>query len=66
MNIEDWPDAPQAALLERIRDEAARRGTEYAGWELVGLVPAGAPVGLEGLDPSRVLESHLPTDESAG
>ena len=66
MNIEDWPAAPPAALVEQIRGEAARRGTEYVGWELVGLVPAGAAVGLEGLDPSRVLESHLATDESAG
>jgi glutamate formiminotransferase / 5-formyltetrahydrofolate cyclo-ligase len=62
MNIEDWPAAPPAAVVERVRAEAAMRGAEYAGWELVGLIPAGAAAGLEGLEPSRVLESHLPRE----
>jgi glutamate formiminotransferase / 5-formyltetrahydrofolate cyclo-ligase len=59
MNIENWRAARPAELVERIRAEAAGRGAEYAGWELVGLIPAGAADGLEGLDPSRVLERHL-------
>jgi glutamate formiminotransferase / 5-formyltetrahydrofolate cyclo-ligase len=66
MNIEDWPFAPPAAVVERIKAEAAERGAEYAGWELVGLIPAGAAGGLEGLDPSRMLESHLPREQGAG
>jgi glutamate formiminotransferase len=66
MNIEDWPFAPPAAVVERIKAEAAERGAEYAGWELVGLIPAGAAAGLEGLDPSRMLESHLPGEQGAG
>jgi glutamate formiminotransferase len=65
MNIEDWPAAPPAAVVGRIRMEAAERGAGYAGWELVGLIPAGAAHGLEGLDPSRVLESHLPRDQGS-
>ncbi len=60
MNIEDWRAAPPQAVVERIRSEAAVRGVEVAGWEVVGLIPEGAAAGLDGLDPSRVLESRLP------
>jgi glutamate formiminotransferase len=60
MNIEDWPFAPPFRVVERIRFEAAARGAEVAGYEVVGLIPAGAAVGLEGLDPSRILETRLP------
>jgi glutamate formiminotransferase / 5-formyltetrahydrofolate cyclo-ligase len=59
MNIEDWPFAPPYRVVERIRVEAAARGAEFAGYEVVGLLPAGAAVGLEGLDPSRILETRL-------
>ena len=60
MNIEDWPFAPPYTIVERIRIEAAARGAEVAGYEVVGLIPAGAAVGLDGLDPSRILETRLP------
>ncbi len=60
MNIEDWPFAPPYRVLERVRLEAAARGAEVAGYEVVGLIPAGAAVGLEALDPSRILETRLP------
>jgi glutamate formiminotransferase len=59
MNIEDWPFAPPYRVVERIRVEAAARGAEFAGYEVVGLLPAGAAVGLEGLDPLRILETRL-------
>jgi glutamate formiminotransferase / 5-formyltetrahydrofolate cyclo-ligase len=60
MNVEDWPFAPPYRIVERIRSEAAARGAEFVGYEVVGLLPAGAAVGLEGLDPSRILETRLP------
>jgi len=60
MNIEDWPFAPPHRVVERIRVEAAARGAEVAGYEVVGLIPAGAAVGLDALDPSRILETRLP------
>ncbi len=66
MNIEDWQAAPLHAIVAAIRVEAQRRGAEVAGSELVGLIPAGAAVaaagsalGLEGLEPDRVLELRL-------
>ena len=66
MNVEDWQAAPLHAIVAAIRDEARRRGAEVAGSELVGLIPAGAAVaaagsalGLEGLEPDRVLELRL-------
>jgi glutamate formiminotransferase len=58
MNIEDWQTAPPREVVARIRQEAAERGVEVAGTELVGLIPAAAAVGLD-LDPSRVLELRL-------
>ena len=59
MNIEDWPFAPPFRLVERIRSEAASRGAELAGYEVVGLIPAGATLGLDNLDRSRVLETRV-------
>jgi glutamate formiminotransferase len=59
MNIEDWPFAPPYRIVERIQVEAAARGAEVAGYEVVGLIPAGAAVGLDDLDPSRILETRL-------
>jgi glutamate formiminotransferase len=59
MNIEDWPAALPRDVVTRIRSEARTRGAEYAGYEVVGLIPAGAADGLDGLDPSRVLETRL-------
>jgi glutamate formiminotransferase len=66
MNVEDWEAAGLFEIVERIRAEAAARGAEVVGSELVGLVPAGAAVaaagaalGIEGFDESRVLELRL-------
>jgi glutamate formiminotransferase len=66
MNITDWEAAPPHKVVARIRAEAEARGIEVAGTELVGLLPAGAavaaaagPLGIEGLDASRILELRL-------
>ena len=66
MNVEDWEAAALHEILGRIRDEAARRGAEVVGSELVGLMPAGAAaaaagamLGIDGFDASRVLELRL-------
>jgi len=66
MNLEDWERTAPHQVVERITAEAAARGVEVAGSELVGLMPAGAAVAaagrallLPGLDGSRVLELRL-------
>ena len=66
MNVEDWEAAALHEIVGRIRDEAARRGAEVVGSELVGLMPAGAAaaaagamLGIDGFAPSRVLELRL-------
>jgi len=66
MNVEDWEAAPLHEIVGRIRAEAAARGAEVLGSELVGLMPAGAAaaaagqaLGLEGFDASAVLEARL-------
>jgi glutamate formiminotransferase len=66
MNVEDWQAAPLHEIVARIRSEAAVRGAEVAGSELVGLIPAGAvaaaagsALGLDGFTPERVLELRL-------
>ena len=66
MNVEDWQATALHELVARVEDEARARGAEPAGSELVGLIPAGATVaaagarlGLNGLDESRVLELRL-------
>jgi glutamate formiminotransferase len=66
MNVEDWEAAELHEIVERIRGEAAARGAEVVGSELVGLIPAGAALaaagamlGIEGFDASRVLELRL-------
>jgi glutamate formiminotransferase/glutamate formiminotransferase/formiminotetrahydrofolate cyclodeaminase len=69
MNVEDWQAAPLHEIVARIHAEAAARGAEAAGSELVGLIPAGAVVsaagsalGIDGFEPSRVLELALLED----
>jgi glutamate formiminotransferase len=69
MNVEDYEAASLHEIVERIRAEAAARGAEVAGSELVGLMPAGAALaaagamlGIEGFDASRVLELRLLDD----
>jgi glutamate formiminotransferase len=69
MNVEDWEAAALHELVERVVAEAEARGAEFAGSELVGLIPAGAAVAaagallrIDGLDRSRVLELLLLQD----
>lgn len=66
MNVEDYEAAALHELVARIESEAAARGAEVVGSELVGLMPAGAAVAaaravlrIEGFDASRVLELRL-------
>jgi glutamate formiminotransferase len=69
MNVEDWEAVALHEIVARIVDEAAARGVEAAGSELVGLMPAGAAAGvagaalrIDGFDASRVLELRLLDD----
>ena len=66
MNVEDVEAAALHELVVRIEEEAAARGAEVVGSELVGLMPAsaaaaaaGAALRLDGFDPSGVLELRL-------
>jgi glutamate formiminotransferase len=66
MNLEDWERTSPHEVVERIESEAAARGVEVAGSELVGLMPAGAAVAaaerylrLPSFDSAKVLELRL-------
>jgi len=66
MNVEDWEAAALHDIVERIEREAAVRGAEVAGSELVGLMPAGAAAAaagaqlrIDGFDASHLLELRL-------
>jgi len=65
MNVEDWQASPLDAIVARIGAEAAARGVEVAGSELVGLMPEGAAragaaaLRLESLDDAQLLEPRL-------
>ena len=66
MNLTSYPDTSLAALFDRVRLEAARRGADVATSEIIGLVPAAAlppdPVArlrLEGEVEDRILERRL-------
>ena len=66
MNIEDWEAVALHEIVGAIEREAAARGAEIAGSELVGLMPAGAAAAaagaalrIDGFDESRVLEVRL-------
>jgi glutamate formiminotransferase len=66
MNVEDYEAAALHEIVARIETEAAARGTEIAGAELVGLMPAaaaaaaaGAQLRIDGFDASRLLELRL-------
>ncbi len=68
MNVEDPESVRLDAVVARIAAEAARRGVEVAGSELVGLLPVSAAAGvvgaalrLPGFDASRLLELRLET-----
>jgi glutamate formiminotransferase len=69
MNVEDWEASALHEIVARITDEAEARGAEVVGSELVGLMPAGAAaaaagamLGIQGFDASRVLEVRLLDD----
>jgi glutamate formiminotransferase len=69
MNVEDWEAAALHEVVARVEQEAAARGAEVVGSELVGLMPAGAAAAaagamlrIEGFDASRVLELRLVDD----
>ncbi len=66
MNVEDYEAAALHEIVARIEAEAAARGVEVVGSELVGLMPAGAAVAaagaalrIDGFNASRVLELRL-------
>jgi glutamate formiminotransferase len=66
MNVEDWEAAALHDIVARVETEAAARGAEVVGSELVGLMPAGAAAAaagaalhIDGFDASRVLELRL-------
>jgi glutamate formiminotransferase len=66
MNVIDVERAPLHEVVERVRREAAARGTSVAAGELVGLVPqsvldeaAEAGVEIPGVDETHVLETAL-------
>src|SRR5207253_10335633 len=66
MNVEDWEAAALHEIVARIEREAATRGVEVAGSELVGLMPAGAAAAaagaalrIAGFDSTRLIELRL-------
>jgi glutamate formiminotransferase len=66
MNVEDYEASALHAIVARVEHEAAARGLDVVGSELVGLMPAGAAVAaagallrIDGFDPSHVLELRL-------
>ena len=66
MNVEDYEAAALHEIVARVESEAAARGLEVIGSELVGLMPAGAAAAaagsqlrIDGFDASRVLELRL-------
>jgi len=66
MNVEDWEAAALHEIVATIEREAAARGVDVAGAELVGLMPAGAAAAaagailrIDGFDASRLLELRL-------
>ena len=72
MNVEDWEVAALHDLLGEIEREAAARGAEVVGSELVGLMPggavaaaAGAALRIDGFDATRVLELRLLEPDAA-
>jgi glutamate formiminotransferase len=66
MNVEDWEASALHEIVARIEAEAAKRGAEVAGSELVVLMPAGAAAAaagallrIDGFDATRLLELRL-------
>jgi glutamate formiminotransferase len=72
INITDAEKAPLLAVLDRVREEAGRRGARVLDTEIYGMVPAAALLAsaagalqLAGFDQSQVLELAL-LDLAAG
>lgn len=66
MNVTDWEAAALHEIVATIVAEAAARGVDVIGSELVGLMPAGAAVAaagsvlrIEGFDARHVIELRL-------
>jgi glutamate formiminotransferase len=66
MNVEDWQASALHEIVDVIEREAAARGVEVVGSELVGLIPEGAALeaarfslGLPRLERSQILEARL-------
>lgn len=66
MNVTDWEAAALHEIVARIVSEAAARGVEVMGSELVGLMPAGAAVAaagsvlrIAGFDARHVIELRV-------
>jgi len=66
MNVEDWEASALHEIVAAVEREAAARGVEVSGSELVGLMPAGAAAAaagaalrIDGFDASRVLELRI-------
>ena len=69
MNVEDWEATALHEIVAAVAREARAHGVEVEGWELVGLMPAGAAAAaagsvlrIEGFDASRLLELRLLQD----
>jgi glutamate formiminotransferase len=67
MNLLDYRRTSLPRVVERVREEAARRGIAVGRSELVGLAPRAAfggaspeSLGLAGFVPGRYLDAHLP------
>jgi glutamate formiminotransferase len=70
MNVEDWEAVALHDIVQLIEREAAARGAKIVGSELVGLMPAGAAavaagamLGIDGFDASRLVELRLLDEE---
>jgi glutamate formiminotransferase len=70
MNVEDWEAVALHDIVQLIEREAVARGAEIVGSELVGLMPAGAAaaaagamLGIDGFDASRLIELRLLDEE---
>jgi glutamate formiminotransferase / formiminotetrahydrofolate cyclodeaminase len=66
MNLTDYETTPLHAAFKAVEAEAARRGVNLAGTEIVGLVPGAAitetardALRLDALDRTQILESRM-------
>lgn len=59
MNLVDYCTTPPLAVVEAIRQEAARQSVSLDRGELIGLIPLNALPGCEGLEWSSLSPKHL-------